>query len=76
MNEHEGKTYLTVKEVVERLKGLVHPSTLANWRSRGITIPFKKVGGKVFYLDTDIKAFEDSFTQRPCVASRLEGSKR
>ena len=60
MNEHEGETYLTVAEVVTRLSGLVHPSTLANWRSRGITIPFKKVGGKVFYLETDIKSFDSA----------------
>ena len=49
--------YLTPEEVSIRWGGAVNLSTLANWRSRKVNLPFMKFGGKVHYKLSDIESF-------------------
>ena len=39
--------------------------TLENWRSRGIGIPYYKIGGKVLYDLNDVLAYEEEQFQKP-----------
>jgi|TARA_S200002703_G_scaffold92703_2_gene80118 phage terminase Nu1 subunit (DNA packaging protein) len=39
--------------------------TLENWRSRGIGIPYYKIGGKVLYDFADVTAYESEQLQQP-----------
>ncbi|QDP64559.1 MAG: hypothetical protein Tp1100DCM00d2C33371621_17 [Prokaryotic dsDNA virus sp.] len=39
--------------------------TLENWRSRGIGIPYYKIGGKVLYDFDDVTTYESEQLQQP-----------
>jgi phage terminase Nu1 subunit (DNA packaging protein) len=39
--------------------------TLENWRSRGIGIPYYKIGGKVLYDFEDVTTYESEQLQQP-----------
>lgn len=48
--------YMTAAEVAARLR--LSPETLANLRTRGEGIPWRKVSGKVLYRASDVLAAE------------------
>jgi len=58
----EGKLFLSPQELAERYNGKVTVRTLANWRSSGISPPFTKVGGRIFYRLQDIEEWEKTRT--------------
>ena len=63
---------LTEKQAAKVLDP-IRPETLAKWRQRRKGPPFLKLGGKVFYLQTDIDAFLE---QSRVVPSELPPRKR
>ncbi len=54
--------FLTPKELTKRYKGKINERTLANWRSKGEGPAWVKVGGRVMYELTDVKAWEKKRT--------------
>jgi len=58
----EVKLFLTPGELAARYNGKVTIRTLANWRSAGISPPFTKVGGRIFYRLEDIETWERNRT--------------
>lgn len=61
--ETSSDDFLTADALVARWKAQVTSATLATWRSRGNGPPFVKVGGRVLYRVTDIKAWEAKNTR-------------
>ncbi len=56
----EQPIYLTTAELVERWRGQISASTLANWRAEGKGPCFVKVGGRILYPLDDVLAYERS----------------
>ena len=54
---------LTTVEVAALLK--VSPRTLADWRYKGLNLPFTKPGGVVRYDPADVQRFVDLNTVKP-----------
>jgi DNA-binding transcriptional MerR regulator len=63
---------MTPHELADRYNGKVTIRTLANWRSAGISPPFTKVGGRIFYRLEDIEQWERNRT----VSSTSDYSRR
>lgn len=59
MTTRSESEYLTVKELIERWRNQISPTTLANWRSERKGPAFVKIGGRVLYPLTDIVAYEE-----------------
>jgi phage terminase Nu1 subunit (DNA packaging protein) len=57
------RNFIDQSELAERWKR--SERTLENWRSRGIGIPYYKIGGKVLYDFDDVTAYESEQLQQP-----------
>ena len=62
----ETADYLTPEQVSARFCGRITVRTLANWRSKKIGPPFRKIGGRVLYPFQQLLAWEmlDRFVER------------
>lgn len=65
MKATKDEKLLTTTEAAQELRQ--SPATLKNWRSKGeYDLPFVKIGGSVFYRETDIrKAKKEGLTKKP-----------
>ena len=53
------KKYLTPPEVVERFRGAVTESTLAQWRHKKTGPGYTKIGSKILYPLNEIEKWEE-----------------
>jgi hypothetical protein len=56
-------TYLTPYALHKRWGGAISPKTLANWRAKGTGPKWLKVGGRIVYPLTEVKAYEERQTR-------------
>ena len=59
MTTRSESEYLTVKELIDRWRGQISATTLANWRSERKGPAFVKIGGRVLYPLQDVVAYEE-----------------
>tara|TARA_B100001059_G_scaffold29003_1_gene23477 strand:+ start:2460 stop:2654 length:195 start_codon:yes stop_codon:yes gene_type:complete len=57
------RNFIDQAQLAERWKR--SERTLENWRSRGIGIPYYKIGGKVLYDFEDVTTYESEQLQQP-----------
>lgn len=50
--ENKGKTY-SQKQFAELIG--VTPRTLLNWSKKGVLVPYRTIGGKIYYTDDHVE---------------------
>lgn len=62
INQHKEQIYFTPEELVERFKGRITLTTLANWRSTEQGPVYRKIGGRVLYPTEEVEKWENRRT--------------
>lgn len=63
MHHSDDEIFLTPEQLMERWQGRIMEGTLANWRSQGKGPRHVKIGSKILYRLSDVKAFENESLQ-------------
>lgn len=51
-------SFITPQELIDRYKGTISIKTLANWRTKGGGPEYTKIGGKIMYRLSSVRAWE------------------